>query len=356
VSHPQAARFRGQARGCLPGSPLSAALLAAMADDLDAGGVTAEVVAGHKDDRPGTVLPLRVLAALHRLVLDGRTLELAAYYPTVGGTAGAEAAWPVAAAAMREHLGELRRQVDRTVQTNEPGRASLLYGGLLVATERTGRPVRLLEVGSSAGLTLLVDRYGYAVGDRVLGDPDSPLRFEQPWVDRPPASLDRGLQVVERRGCDPRPVDPTSTEGQRTLMSYVWADWIERVERLRAALRVAAADPPSVDRAAAAAWLATQLALARPAVVTVVWHSVVRQYLDREERAAVEAVLAAAAASATVRAPLARLACEPRRDTEDALRFELRLTMWPGTGETESLARAPGHGLPTVWGAEVPAG
>lgn len=351
MSHPLGARFREQAQGCLPGSPLSSVLLAAMADDLDAGGVTADVVAGHEGDRPGTVLPLRLLAALHRLVLEGRAAGLAPYYPSVGGTAPAEAVWPAAAATMREHLGELRRLVDRTVQTNEPGRASLLFGGLLVAAERTGWPVRLLEIGSSAGLTLLVDRYGYAVGGRVLGDPASPLRFDQPWVGQPPASLNRRLHVVERRGCDPRPVDPTSAEGRLTLTSYVWADWTERIERLRAALRVAAAMPPPVDRATAADWLAAHLAAPHQRVVTVIWHSIVWQYLDREERSAVRAVLAEAAAAATGKAPLAHLAFEPRREADRSVRFELSVSLWPGPGRPELLARAPGHGLPTRWQA-----
>jgi len=122
-----------------------------MADDLDAGGVTAKAVAGHEGDRPGTVLPLRMLAALHRLVLEGRAPALSSFYPSVGGAALAGAAWPAAAAAMREHLADMHLLVDQTVQTNEPGRASLLFGGLLVVAERTGLPIRLLEIGSSAG-------------------------------------------------------------------------------------------------------------------------------------------------------------------------------------------------------------
>lgn len=350
--HPQAARFREQAEGCLPASPLSAALLSAMADDLDAGGVTAKAVAGHEGDRPGTVLPLRMLAALHRLVLEGRAPALSSFYPSVGGAALGGAAWPAAAAAMREHLADMHLLVDQTVQTNEPGRASLLFGGLLVVAERTGLPIRLLEIGSSAGLTLLVDRYRYAIGERVLGDPDSALRFDQPWTGTPPASLDQPLRLVERRGCDPRPVDPTTTDGQLTLTSYVWADWAERIDRLRAALRVAAPTPPPVDRARAAAWLPAQLAASRPGTVTVVWHSVVWQYLDRDERSAIRSMLGEAAAAATPVAPVAHLAFEPRRDADDSLRFELTLSLSPGTGEEQLLARAPGHGIPTRWATD----
>jgi hypothetical protein len=355
VSHPQADAFREQARGCLPGSPLSAALLSSMADDLDAGGITADVVAGHEADRPGTVLPLRVLAALHRLVLEGRAPALSPYYPSVGGRAGlGDGLWTVAQATMRERLHEMRGLVDRTVQTNEPGRATMLAGGLLVIGERTGWPARLLEIGSSAGLALLVDRYGYVIGDRVLGDPHSALRFDEPWVGRPPAALDRPLRIAERRGCDPTPVDATTEQGRLTLMSYVWADWIERIERLRSALRVAATAPPPVDAARAAAWLAAQLGVPVPGVVTVVWHSVVWQYLERDEREEVSAALQRAAAMATPEAPLARLAFEPRRVEARTVWFELTLSLWPGAGEPELLARAPGHGLPVQWQPQSP--
>jgi hypothetical protein len=352
VSHPLSPQFREQQRACLPRSPLYGALLAAMADDLDAGGITAEVLAGREHDRPGTVPPLRLLGALHRLVLTGRAPRLAEYYPTAGGSNSPDGAWSAAEPTLGEHCAELRRLLGRTVQTNEPGRACLLYGGLLVAAERASSPappVRLLEVGASGGLMLLVDRYGYAVGHRVLGDPASALRFDQPWIGRPPADLDAPPRIVERRGCDPDPVDLTSAEGGLTLLSYVWPDWTERVVRLAAALRVAAAGPPPVDRAGMGGWLAGQLDRRRPGVLTVVWHSVVRQYVENAEREAARAVLAAAAAAATPEAPLAHLRFEPRRSAGGKVVFELRLSRWPGPDADELLAVAPGHGVPASW-------
>jgi hypothetical protein len=355
MPHPLSAAFREGVAACRPGSPLYAGLLAAMADDLDAGGVTAAVLAGRERDRPGTVPSLRLLGALHRLVLTGRAPSLARHYPSAGGTEPPGAAWPAAERTLREHLAELRDLLSRTVQTNEPGRACLLYGGLQVAAQRAaatrgaGMAVRLLEVGASAGLMMLVDRYGYAVGDRVLGDPASGLRFEQPWVGWPPADVDVPPRIVERRGCDPNPIDPTTDEGRLTLMSYVWADWTERVERLHAALRLAAATPPPVDRARMADWLAAQLAVPRPGVLTVVWHSVVRQYVEQPERDAARAVLRAAGAAATTEAPLAHLRFEPRRYADGKVTFELRLTQWPGFPRDELLAIAPGHGIPGAW-------
>jgi hypothetical protein len=209
--------------------------------------------------------------------------------------------------------------------------------------------VRLLEVGASAGLTMLVDRFGYSVGNEIVGAARSPLRFERPWIGVPPADLARPPRIVERRGCDPNPIDPTSPDGRLTLTSYVWPDWTERLRRLEAALDVAAGSPPPVDRAGAADWLGAQLREPRPGMLTVVWHSVVWQYVDPVERRAARAILLAAAARATPAAPLAHLRFEPRKKAGRGFRFELLLTFWPGAGQDELLATAPGHGMPTRW-------
>jgi len=69
------------------GSPLTLALLQGAARDWDAGGVTREVLSPYENDPPGSALPLRFTAALHRLVLDRQAPELALHYPTAGGQA-----------------------------------------------------------------------------------------------------------------------------------------------------------------------------------------------------------------------------------------------------------------------------
>ena len=334
-------RFRVQAGHCrAAGSALTAAVLGAAADDLEAGGVCADLLAPLADDPPGSVPPLRFAGALHRLVLERRAPALALHYPTVGGTPGEVG--PVVLDTVRENLEDLRALVRRPVQTNEVGRSSALLGGLLHVQAHTGSPVRLLEVGASGGLNLLVDRYAHEVADGVvLGDPTSPVRLRAPWQGRPPPPA--RLDIVERLGCDPQPLDPTSTEDRLTLTSYVWADQVERFARLRGALRLAAADPPVVERTGAHDFLQRELALPRPGAATVVWHSVVRQYLAPQERADVSDLLEAAGARATTDAPLAHLWLEPDRD-----RFAVGLTTWPG-GRTAVLADCEGHGPPVVW-------
>ena len=339
-------RLRMQADSCRDaGSALTADVLGGAADDLAAGGPTAALLGPLADDPPGSVPPLRLAGALHRLVLERRAPALAVHYPSVGGTPGQ--VWAAARDVIEDQLEPMRALVARPVQTNEVGRSAVLLGGLLHVVAQHGLPVRLLELGASGGLNLLVDRYAYELSDGVvLGDQASPVRLREPWSGHHPAYAP--LEVVERLGCDPHPLDPTSTQDRLTLTSYVWADQVERFERLRAALQVAARSSVAVERLPASAFLARELAEPRPGLVTVVWQSVVQQYLTAPERTAVGDLLAAAGARATAAAPLAHLTMEPQRFTTGGLRFAVTVTTWPG-GVVRRLGEAHGHGPPVAW-------
>jgi hypothetical protein len=328
-------RFHQQADSCLVyNSELTAVLLHAAADDMEQGGVVAELMAPHADDPAGSVPSLRFAGSLHRLVLEGRAPELAAHYPSVGGTAPVAELWPAARRACREHLADLRPLVRRTVQTNEVGRSAALYGVL----QLVGGAVRLLELGASGGLNLRCDRFAYEVGDTLLGDPASPVRLVQPWQGRLPSYQD--VTIVERLGCDPNPVDATTEDGRLTLTSYVWGDQVERLSRLRAAFEVARDVPVSVEAAGALEFLERELR-PTPDVTTVVWQSVMWQYVDPEEREAVDALLD------SVDFPVVRASMEPE-DLGDRWEFVVRVQRLPG-GEREAVAECHGHGPPVRW-------
>jgi hypothetical protein len=312
-------RFRRHADALVAGgrSPLYVELMRGAAADP----LVAELFAG--DPLTERSVPsLRLLAPLHELVLAGRAPDLAPFYPSAGGTAAPAGAWPVARAALAEHADWVRERLPRTVQTNEPGRSAVLYAGLQWLALRDGRPLRLLEIGASAGLNLVPERYAYASGGRVYGDPASAVRFDEPWSH----PLDAVPVIADRRGCDLEPMDPA--RDRLRLLSYIWPDEGERFARVSAALELAAGDPPPIDRATASEWLAEQLAAPHDDVVTVVWHSVVRQYVPADEWARVEALLAGRCV----------LSMEPVGYDHMELRAGERL-----------LATCGDHGPPVVW-------
>lgn len=322
-SEPLAALLLTQAAHCARlGSPLYADLLGRAAADAEGGGPVARVLQGHENDPPDSMLALRLMGAVHRRVLEGALPEMG---------------WPAFRQALADDPEAIRRLLDRPVQTNEVGRCAALLPGFFAAA-RLGLPLCLLEVGASAGLNLRWDRYAYEAEGFSWGEPGSPVRigFELEG----PAPDSTGVEICERRGCDSRPVDPATEEGRLTLLSFVWSDQAERLERLRAALSLAADPEVAVEKAGAAEWVGERLAEARPGTTTVVFHSIVMQYLSGEEREEFERQLLTAGGKASEDAPLAWLRMEPAGE-----RAEVRLTLWPG-GEERLLARVGYHGNP----------
>src|SRR3954470_20019429 len=165
-----AQRFRRQADAMERGgrSPLYVELIRAAADDIEAGGAVARLFEGI-DVPPGSVPSLRLMGALHYLALSGRA--------------------PLSLAAIDEHFDEIHARLHRTVQTNDVGRSAALYAALLWLVDRHQMPMRLLEIGASAGLNLLTDRYCYVVDGVELGDPASPVRLVEPWERAPGIAL-----------------------------------------------------------------------------------------------------------------------------------------------------------------------
>lgn len=344
-------RVQAQACGAM-GSPLYAELLGASARDAAAGGPVADLLAHEVADGRSDALALRLMAAVHRLVLTGRAPALAAHYPSVGGRPG-PGAWPAFRRTLAEHAAALRELVARPCQTNEVGRCAPLAWGFLEVARR-GLPLRLLEVGTSAGLLLRWDRYRYGDGEVATGPADSPVDLRGLWTRPPPAGTDVAVTVSERAGCDPRPVDPTTGEGRLALRAAVWADQLDRLARLEGALAVAGRVPAAVERASVGTWLPARLAEPRPGTATVVFHSVVEEYLDAGERAALHAAVREAGARATADAPVAWLRLEP---VSELRHHGVRLTTWPprdasdgpgadaaGDGDGRLLAVCGAHG------------
>jgi hypothetical protein len=338
-----AARLRWQGEWCERlGSPLYTAILEQAAEDVERGGAAWSLLAGREREPARAFLPLRLTGAVHRLVLMGRLPELAPFYPSAGGEVDLELGPARFVEVLGDHRDDVAEHLDRPVQTNEVGRCTGLIGGFMTVAAETGLPLSILEVGASAGLNLRFDRFHYSSGGAGWGDPASPVRFEDVFAGATPP-FDAPLEVSDRGGCDASPLDPHSEEDRLTLMSYVWPDQEGRFELLRAALGIAARDEVTVERSGAAEWATRELAERREDVATVLYHSVVVQYLTAEEGEALHAAIKDAGSRATSAAPFAWLFLEPGEKEAD-----VRLTLWPG-GEERLLARAGFHSRSVEW-------
>ncbi len=303
------------------GSDIAAAILDAVRDDLARGGAMTVLLPTHV--RFGDLPGLRLMAAVHELALTRQAPAVALHLPTLGGTAPSSrrAFGDAVVAALIRHPAVVSDSLRRTPQTNETGRAALLRAAL----SRIPGPVRLREIGASAGLNLRAD---HLPGDPALESGPMP-------------------QVVDRLGCDLHPIDPTTTAGRIRLTSYVWVDDVVRFERLRQALEVAARIPATVVESDAADFVAS-LDLADGE--TVVWHSAMWVYLPVATRRSILQSLRALGARATATERLAHVSWEWRPDGgEVSAPFELVLRRWDGgdeVGQPRLIARGGSHGSP----------
>lgn len=335
-----AQRCRRQAAWCAgEGEPLYDHLLRAAAGDVEAGGPCWEAMEPYASEPGEAAVALRFLAAVHRLVLDGSAPGLAAFYPSAGGRGRPEDAWPAFRELVAARAAELRARTALPCQTNEVGRAAALLPGLLAVARATRRPLRLLEVGCSAGLNLRLDHFHYG----SWGPPDSPVQLT--GLDSDPGPTEpRRLEVAARAGCDLHPIDPTTADGAAALAAFTWPSRPERLERLRGAIRLAREVPARVDQADALDWLAEGL-LERVRATTVVYHSVFLQYLPEGRRARLTRLVGAAGRAAAAEAPLAWVRMEPGRTA-----FEVRVGLWPG-GHDILLGTCGPHGGGFRWAA-----
>lgn len=321
------------------GAEVAATVLDRARCDVDTDGPVGALLDGLEVDPIEGNLPLRLLAAVHRLVLGGGAPELEVHFPTTGGKPDLAAVGDLFVACVAREAGPLRAQLVVDPQTNEVARAAVLFAGLMTIWQRTRLPMRLLELGASAGLNLHFDRFRYKLGRFEWGDPYSPVSLYPSWSGDLLAAEEAPMDIVSRAGCDLDPIDVTDPEAALRLCSYVWPDDPDRLDRLRAAIGLARQDPITVDRDDALDWLADKLESLQPGVGTVIFHSIFWAYLSRSARDELTALIERTGEQARIGQPL----CWLRLEQEDQV-CQLRLRVWPaGGGQDELLADVHPH-------------
>lgn len=338
------AHFGMQAKGCDGlGSPFTARLCRTLASLLDRNTRTGRRVLDWQGNPRDDALALRLCGGLHALVLSGTDQNLAAVYPPHQAD-DAKMLRVVAEAVVRNDEA-LFSALDNAPQTNEIARSGMLLPGFLAVARETGLPLSLHEIGSSAALNLLFDRFCYRYCDAEWGDAASAVRLAPDLRGLLPP-LEGNLAVGARHGCDIAPVDINKEPDRLRLRSYVWADQAVRLERLDAAIGLAGEVSFTLEKADAADFVRARLNSRQQGSAFVLFHSIMWQYMPQETRSEIVAALDEAGRGATADAPIAWLRMEPLSTSDPYA--TLSLTMWPG-GETRQLAKCDYHGRWIEW-------
>jgi hypothetical protein len=269
-------------------------------------------------------VPLRLLGGVHLLVRQGG------------------ASWDDVPAALEREEPFLREFLrTENVQTNEVRRTWTLVPSFVLAAALAGfDEIDLVELGPSAGLNLIPDRYRCEYRAGRVGPADAAVRLT--GEERRRVGLIRPLRVGSRVGIDRDPIRADDAERLELLRAFIWADQTARLELFDHAVEELRRDPPELIRGALASELPRLLRRRRDGALTVVFQTAVFSYLSPDERAAVRDVLEEAGRDG----PLAFVSSVKPR-TDGATWWGLSLRVWPG--EERYLADVDYHGTWIEW-------
>lgn len=225
-------------------SPLYEHLSLRIADDPE----LRRLAADSREEQPA---PMALLAAVQYLLFEQPDHRLAAFYPSVDGETRPvdDTTYPAFKTFCDAYEAEIRDLLStRRVQTNTVRRSACLLPAFEYVSRAVDRaPLGLVEIGSSAGLNLLWDRYGYQYDGRTVGDETSPVHIEcEPRGGIEPPLPDGMPPVGSRRGVDLHPLDVTDTEDRQWLDALIWPEHKSRRANVRQAAGIAAEQPPSI--------------------------------------------------------------------------------------------------------------
>lgn len=329
--------FRDQAAACrMLGSDFTAEICDTLAKVLQSDqGPVAQQVLGWQGDPSAKAdsVPLRLCGGLHGLVLSGLSPALQRAY------ANREIDPALLIDTIQRHRCFLHEWLQNPPQTNEVARSAAIIAAARFVQQFTTLPMRVLELGSSAGLNLNFHRYSIDI-ENEYPEVFSGVILRPEWSGEYPRA---DLSVATVRGSDLNPPDPV--KHALRLRSYCWPDQAQRMARLDAALNLAAQHPTPVDQGDAGAWLGEQLNGVSLGQTTFVFHTIAAQYFPQDTLTTCEGALQKAGHIASKNAPLVHFSMES--DGGNGARLTLRL--WDGSERAWILGRADFHGRWIEW-------
>ncbi len=304
-------------------------------------------VAKRMTNWPGLTLkdamPLRIAGGLHYLLLSGTDDRLAPVYRgEITDQAEVDA---LVCSVVEAHDAALVPWFDGPPQTNEAGRSASIMAGLLWLAGRVFAKFDMFELGASAGVNTMMDRYYYQLGETQAGPVSSPMRIVPEWRGVSPPAAD--IEITAVRGCDVATIDLSDADKALRLKSYVWPDAQERMERIDAAIQLAGERAPDLVQMDAGDFVREQLARPQETGTTrVMFHSIMWQYMPAETQGSITRAMKEGGALATADKPLAWVSLETDPAT---FRHELRVRYWPDGEEEVCLAHAHPHGAWVEW-------
>ncbi|MBL9070304.1 MAG: DUF2332 domain-containing protein [Sphingopyxis sp.] len=324
-------------------APVTARIVAALAALLDKPATGfARRIADWRGAPLADALPLRAAGALHALHLAGTARELAPIYADAEDINDAA----IVAGVVARHEAALLPWLDGPPQTNEAGRSSNFIAAMLWLAEQGLPPhFNCLEIGSSAGINLMIDRYHYDLGGVQVGPQPGVMAFTPEWRGTHPPQ--QPIEIVGLKGCDVAPVDLTDPAQALRLKAFIWPEHAVRFARMEAAVAAARQKRPDIVRATAPDFIEAELRKPQTKGTTrVLMHSIVWQYVPEDQQLRVTTAMEEAGAEATPDRPLAWIALEANRTVHH---HELVVRYWPGGEASKMLGRAHPHGAWVEW-------
>ena len=286
-------------------------------------------------------VPNVLLASVHFLLAETPQHPLASFYGSLTARVRSPAhAYPYFRDFVLSNRSRLIPLLEtRITQTNEVSRCSFLMPAFTVVHRARGfRPLALVDVGCSAGLHLLWDRYFYDYGSVAVGHPAAAVHItcELRGGITPPLP-ERFPDCAFRLGIDLHPVDLADPIERRWFESLIWPEHARRRQLASAAMNELRREPPRLIKGDAAEVLGDVLDTVPADASLIVYNCAALCQGGAVEQDAVKSVLMACSSHR----PVDWLYCENQT-------VELR-TLANGRMTERQLANMDGHGRWLEW-------